>query len=664
MDDWAPTTAWDRFSALLHHTTLAPRDQVLLFSGLDLSSQTGQIGAFYKGDFYDYREDIQGDFSDIGHALSTNADKIGQTLGFDSTQAFADGINPTGGKAWSNFLPGRFAFDAEAATMAGGKGITFATTNDARQLSDTPDDTAAGVDIANLARQTRLLVCEYWDLLNDPNDPDLVAPGSAQGIMPVPDWPGWTRQGLRLGFSDVDGRALMFDPKLNFVPDESVVGSLAVIGNPSKTMTGVRGNLIQATFTQPGDPKPNSRFNFVGLPLVISNGTGLRFAPSLQIELSAYHIHQTDDAGGSRGDVDFAPDQGVDGAERYPIQFDLNSAYKTTQVILFPCVATSIYDLIDQSSLKELTGVRVLDGVTNGDPRQYGFVLAGNEPGASYVEDVAVLFSSPGADTRLKVLLDSGPAATRFLLINSIPWTTEQNVPVAQRLCSNAGQCADGVGYAVGVSSARFGSRAGPPDPSNPNDVVRNGAITNTAFRVAQDMWNLDDYRIRKLAQYRIVNDILSNSDQTGLHDIAQRYIAEALRAYNERDYDTFDSLSRQAWAYEARVYPQAQATANDVVQGVIFYLFLLIPFAYFAERLFFGFSDLKRQLTASFGVFIVIFLIFSQIHPAFDIVQSSPIIILIAFIMLALAVIVSLLVWGEIRGAAQGVQYGHFRSA
>ena len=44
-------------------------------------------------------------------------------------------------------------------------------------------------------------------------------------------------------------------------------------------------------------------------------------------------------------------------------------------------------------------------------------------------------------------------------------------------------------------------------------------------------------------------------------------------------------------------VYPQAQATASDVVQGVIFYLFLLIPFAYFCERLFFGYSDLKRQL-------------------------------------------------------------------
>lgn len=646
LEQWQEPSGWDRFQRWIAHKPLPKRDQVLLFSGLDLTSQTGTVGVFYKGDFYDYREDIQGDFSDIGHALSTAAGKIGQTIGFDANATFADGINPTGGKGWRNYLPGQFAFDAEAATMAGGKGITFATTNDARQLSDTPKDTLDTVNVANLVRQTRLLTCEYWDLLNDPNDPNAVPTGSPQGIMPIQQWPAWTRQGLRLGFSELDGRALVFDPRKNFVPDEPIVNSLAVIANPSKTMVGVRGNLIQGTFTPAGSKKPDSEFRFIGLPLVISNSNGFKYIDG--IHLAAYHIHETDDLKGSRGDIDYAPDQGIDGSQRYPIAFQLNGSSKTTEVIMFSCVATSIYDLIDQQSLKSLTGVRILDGVTEGDPRQYGFVLAGTEPGVSYVEDVAVLFSTPGPNTRLKVIMDSGPAATRFLLINSIPWSTEEKKKPADRLCASAAQCAQGVGYAVGARSALFGQATAPPDPSDPNQAVRNGAINNTALRVAEDMWNLDDYRIRKLAKYRIVNDVLSNKEGTGLHDIAHEYIQKALVAYKARDYDTFDSLSRQAWAYESRVYPQAQGTANDVVQGVIFYLFLLIPFAYFTERLFFGYSDLKRQLGAAFGIFIVIFLIFSQIHPAFDIIESSPVIILIAFIMLALSVIVSLLVWGK----------------
>ena len=623
---------WDRFKAMITGHKLPPTSEVLLFTGLDLSSQTGSIGGFYKGYFYDYREDIQGDYSDTGRALRDNALKIGQTLGFDGTQAFADGINPTGGKNWRNFLPGHFAFDAETATLAGGRGITFATTDDARQSSDTPLDTAAHVNIANLVRQTRLLTCEYWDLLNDTNNPDDVSATSAQGLMPITQWPAWTRQGLRLGFSSITGRALLFDPRKNFVPDTPVPGSLIVVGNSAKTMTGVRGNLIQET--QGGDlASPNARFKFVGLPLVISAGS------FTAINLYSFHLHEHDDAAGQRGNIDFAPDQGVNGSVNYPTQFALNGDTKATQVIMFPCVATSIFDLIDQQSLKTLSGVKIFDGNTDGSPRQYGFILATAEPGVSYVEDVAVLFSSPGVNTRLKVVMDSGPGATRFLLINSLPSNPKLSKGENQRN-------AQGVGYAVSAPSA-LGNDTRPPDPNNPDDVVRNGAITNTALRVAEDMWNLDEFRLQQLAKYRIVSMHKADDPVTGLHDIAEDYIKKAQKAYADRDYDAFDSYSRQAWAFEARVYPQAQQTANDVVQGVIFYLFLLIPFSYFIERLFFSYSDLKRQLLAVFIIFSVIFFIFSRIHPAFDI-TINPLIVLIAFIMLALSIGVALLVWGK----------------
>ena len=637
LDDWRPISSGNSLKHTLFHTPLPDRTNILLFSGLDLTSQTGSVGVFYKGVFYDYREDIQGDFSDIGRTLRENAEKIGQTLGFDPGTAFADGINGVNGKNWRNYLPGRFAFDAEAATMAGGKGVTFATTDDARQQIDTPGDTPSHVNIVNLAAQTRLLACQYWHLLNDTNDPNALKADSVQSLMPVPGWPAWTRQGLRLGFSKLTGRVLEFKPERNFVPDLPIVDSLAVVADTSKTMMGVRGNLVQAT---EGGPK-NAAFTFVGLPIVISNGTGLRAGGGNAVKVAAFHIHPNDDAQGARGDIDFAPDQGVNGAANYPTEFDLTSDLKQTQVIVFPCVATSIYDLIDQQALKSLTGVHVYDGATDGDPRQYGFILSGIEPGVSYVEDVAVLFSTPGPETRLKVVMDSGIGGARFLLINSLPSDPGKSAGDNQRN-------AQGVGYAVGVKSARFGGNTLPPDPNNPDDVVRNGAITNTALRVAKDMWNLDEFRIANLAKFRIVQIHDPANPVTHLHDLAGEDIQKAIAAYHEQDYEAFDAYSRQAWANEARVYPQAQQTANDVVQGVIFYLFLLIPFAYFLERLLFGFSDLKRQLGAAFGIFLVIFLIFSQIHPAFSIGSVNPMIILIAFVMLALSVIVSLLVWGK----------------
>ena len=114
-------------------------------------------------------------------------------------------------------------------------------------------------------------------------------------------------------------------------------------------------------------------------------------------------------------------------------------------------------------------------------------------------------------------------------------------------------------------------------------------------------MWNLDDFRIRNLAKFRIVQLGDKTNPLTFLHDQAAEEIQQALAAYQKKDYELFDAYSRQAWANEARVYPQAQQTANDVVQGVIFYLFLLIPFAYFLERLLFGY--LGPQAPARRGV-------------------------------------------------------------
>ena len=296
--------------------------------------------------------------------------------------------------------------------------------------------------------------------------------------------------------------------------------------------------------------------------------------------------------------------------------------------------------MIDQEALKALSDVTVLDGSTDSAPRQYGFVLAGNEPGVSYVEDVAVLFSTPGENSRLKVLMDSGPAATRFLLINSQPWDQIKRLPATERPCTSDQQCAQGIGYAVG------GADNGVQYPMLAN-VVQNGGITDTALRVAQDMWNLDDFRIRQLAKYRILQLHNTEDPTTGLHDIANDYIQKAKKALRDKDYDAFDAFSRQAWAYEARVYPQAQATANDVVKGVIFYLFLLIPFAYFMERLLLSKPDLEKPGRLGGPDLPAIFAVFSQIHPAFDI-TINPIIVLIAFVMLALSVIVSALVWGK----------------
>ena len=153
-------------------------------------------------------------------------------------------------------------------------------------------------------------------------------------------------------------------------------------------------------------------------------------------------------------------------------------------------------------------------------------------------------------------------------------------------------------------------------------------------------MWNLDDFRINRLLARNIKNEGVVK-----LHADAKKAIDKANAALAAKDYEAFDSWSRAAWGYESRAYPNVTKTQKDVVDGVIFYLALMIPFAYFAERLFFGYSDLKRQLLAVGLIFIGIFGIFSQIHPAFKI-QLNAGIILLSFIMMALSVLVTILLW------------------
>ena len=50
-------------------------------AGLDLSSRTKTVGMFYKGYFYDYREDIQNKFSDIARVTRENSEAVAKAFG-------------------------------------------------------------------------------------------------------------------------------------------------------------------------------------------------------------------------------------------------------------------------------------------------------------------------------------------------------------------------------------------------------------------------------------------------------------------------------------------------------------------------------------------------------------------------------------------------------
>lgn len=980
-------------------------EKFYLWCGLDLSSQTQGVGMFYKGYFYDYREDIQGKFSDIASRSRENSERIADALGFFDKRAlrFADGVNPISGKNWRNFVPGKFALDSEVVTLAGGKGVSFVSIDDGRQLVDTPFDTSDKVNIGNLTKQVTMLGCiiDHWfhdsnstvdeDVMTaevigprairvadpltigyvqgvyesksakgrsyfKPKDEKQLA-ADAKGIIKLtealpanvkkvyvlhkpitkfgsPDPCSFTRMGLQGGFARLSGNVVEYDPRKSFVPNLRVGDCLAVVRSSNRSYMGVRANIIDKT-TPVFDAKNPSRdqgyFEIPGVaPLTAYQGQRMT-------SIGAYKLDPVN------GDIICAPDDGSYG-QFYLKTFPITTAYKDMPIIVFNCKATSVYDLIDPQSLRALGGMSIYEGDTNAVPKQFGVAVAVPEWQNPHIEDMAVIFTEDTAKSELrafqstevkrihlKMIMAAGPAANRLLLLNStlpdeviaqpvtgtfaralpiasdwLPtiqgvYTTskyvkdksksfylkdltgadkemqangvvsldrhvfdppppksekryvagkvywprvvkkvyvrtshEQMVPARpfkivtldkpwyvkvtgvyldkdakgrnyrlsalnKLLADSLGSCdvcvpadfpdaklvpdrdrretlrvrpnvrtvyirtdtgkvmpAGVINVAVKAETetnpfrvevagvydnrecigrdymrpgqadplaaggpmlssmparskvyiktnqqkpieaqvARFVSTKEPiqvfvtgvytdrackgvnycrtklaynspsllrgeimlttPLPEDAKmvyikplaspegigyDVTDGGTLEETAYKVANDMWKLDESRLRQLESKGIKNEGLRD-----LHDKARKVLDKADAARGSLNYSVFDSYCRASWGYEARAYPGIYSTAQDVVNGVIFYLFLILPFAFFCERLFFAFPDLWKQILGFFAIFALIFVIFWLVHPAFKLLSNS-FIILIAFIMLALSILVIFIV-------------------
>jgi len=564
------------------------KTKINLFSALDLTSKTTRVGIFYKGWYYNYREDRQREFSDIARFYRENGEKICKALDLNKDDFVADGVNPIAGKPWRTFIPGKVALENEPFTLGGGRGVGFVTTDDLRHQVDTPSDLPKHVDVRNLRDQLRLLAASYHEILNHPKTP-------------VDDAPKFQKMTLNGGFAILAGRVVEFDPAKGIIPQEPVPHSLVIIrpGDWAGAKTGkvfrqsfmgVRGDMA----TLVGE---KGEFTFYGVPTI--NAYGWRKATYVE----AFHTDP------ETGDVDFAPDLGVQGAKNFSIEVFMTMGHKEATVVVFPCVAIAIFDIVDPQVLVTLPDIHVYDAFTDAEPRSFGYSVPRPEEGVSFVEDAALVYVKKG--TKIKITMELGPAARRFLLLNS----TRENP--------------QGVGFLAD----------------------RSKTIYSTPARVAHDMWTLDEWRIRRLAKYRIVNQNLDN-----LHSKAAENLRLARAALKRQNYTSFDSHARAAWGFESRAYPSVQATTDDVVKSSLFYLALMLPFAFFLERLIFAMPNLKWQIAVAMALFAATFTVFRYIHPAFDITMN-PLIVLLAFVMLALAVLVIALVTAKFETQLKALQ-------
>ena len=478
---------------------------------------------------------------------------------------FINAISATGGKTWRTYIPGKIAFDSEVATLSGKTGIAFATVNDARVLTDTPLDTLDRVRFDNLLTQTKMLASILIQALKDPEMPTAAKVGNY--------------------YCTLHGNVVEFDAKEGPIPNTPVPGTIMTIRRKHKTMMGVRGDLFTMS-----DGK--GKFEISGLGM---EGRAVR-RPSRRQDVEAYKLDV------ESGDISYAPDQGVYGAKIFNNKVPINTRRKGVRVVVFPCVSTTIYDLVDQRYYRTLKELSVYDADTDGEPMMYGFSKPWPQPMVSSVEPIALVYSKPGE--RIKIGMGAGLLGQRLLLIKAD--ATDEEAEEKPTLYTGKGFI-----------------------------VRENGSIRVTPYVVVRDMWALDESRGDLYKRYGISNDRLDK-----LHEMADKYLTRSQMLLGAEQYDEALKLARAAWGYESRAYPDIKGTGNDVVKGVMFYLAILMPFAFFMERLLFHFPNIHKQVAATFVIFLLVFFMLSRVHPAFQI-TVTPLIILLAFIVLALSVLV-----------------------
>ncbi len=568
---------------------------------LDISSGAPTIGSYARGWFYEFRDELVDQMRSMSRIFRAHADRVALEMGVTPARlVLIDGTNNGDSRTWKNNISGKFAVDAEPMVLGGLNALTFITVEDSRPNVDTPFDTVSQIDFGNVTRQVQTLTCMLHHVLNDTTDQTET---SDNKVPLAPSRPS----GMRLigGFGKLHGQVVSFDPTRSFVPDTAVPGTLATYLARQTTLMGVRGDMIQSTIGKKAD------YRFIGIPTINSYGP----IDPPRNRIAAFRIDT------ATGRIDHAASLGFYGDFQFRIFFQLKSPDRQSPIVVFPCVAIDVFGLTDPQELRALRRIMPTDARSGSMPQDFGvFLPPFDQRLTAEIEDSQVVFLSPGQ----RYILLGGNDENRLILTNSK------------------------VGNEEGLGFRAPGGKDTSPPTSPADDQY---LFPNTALTTANDIIAINQTRLNRFFKYRIISPGIRD-----LHESAVKEAKAADESLAQKNWAEAQRHSRAAWGFALRAHPVIMSTANDVVNGVVFYLFLLIPFSYFVERLMIGNQLLIKQLLASIGIFVGSFILLRLIHPAFEIVQN-PSMIFVAFVMGVLSLIVISFILGKFENSMKAIR-------
>jgi hypothetical protein len=391
--------------------------------------------------------------------------------------------------------------------------------------------------------------------------------------------------------TDIFGRIVKFDIRAGPFPNMPVPEALVYLVRGGNQDRGGKGAGATGGVLTPLAVLADSDGNYF-MPLEQRDGSG-------QATLWAYGFNE------ALGQINLAIDEAESQTVRLTNRPKLRDPTERRDLLVFDCAGVTVFDPVDPRYLRQLRTMQVLDGHGKSQPRHFAVLgldqTKGKAGDADPKANCAVAFVPPKINVQI-MMGEKELGARRFVLLG----TTDQEPT--------------GEGYPAG----------------------RGRLMTETPLAVARDMVRLNGDRLARMG--------LAGIRSTKLDDLAAR-AAECVRGADEarRRFRYADAvrLANAAWGYAARAYPAVTDTANDAVYGVVFFLVLLLPFAYFLERLTFKAKTAVYRVVGMSVWFAVFFVVLVAVHPAFRISGKGDVafIILLAFMLLVMSSVVLVLV-------------------
>ncbi|HDP36172.1 MAG TPA: FtsX-like permease family protein [Candidatus Hydrogenedentes bacterium] len=594
------------FSTELEDSLLARMGRPGVFVGLDLSTQSDRMGIFAMGRFRSqYEHILRPKFSMLAMRLDEFARSFMTNhpdLSIHTKTPFVDCINMTLGRGWWTYFPYQAPFASEIPNVAGLPAVTLSTINDERRYVDTPHDLPERLHLDMFARQIR----------HEPGE----RVGLARLALAFVYWSGpfagaeWDNK-----MSKVAGRVVWLHQEKDYTPNRPIRGAAVTYKTfrADKHLLGTRGVPMVLTDN-------NGYFEFDGMIDATMNGQfmnvyfeayGLateRFAAENSEAMEEY-VKVVNRGRSDKGPVAAPPLDGgvIYGAdkarpEEFAFQIAMRKQVEHLNLVAFPCRPITLYGLTEPQGFISLTDIQILDASTESPPFQWGTSYSDSWRGDPE-ENCISIWADP--TLRVRLTLGFGMQEKRLILIN------------------NSAEDPVGAGYVLSELES----------------------IPSWVLQGARNMRHLDAYRLEQFESQGITNPRV-----LAMHHEASHYLDEAEQALAANDYSRYRLAAERGWALESKAYSELLAMANNMIRGVLFYLILLLPFAYCLERLALNGGTIKRRIAGMAVIFSASFFVLAVIHPAFRF-TLTPMLVLIAFVILALAVAVSVLILGKFDG-------------